>query len=113
MTYAAQQYSCGVGSALRGALLSVQYAAVLLDLQGPKIRLGQFEKENCELTTDAEFTITVERVLGNAQRASTGFAAFAREVRPGARVLLADGAVVLEALASDGVASALYGTPAS
>ncbi len=78
--------------------------AILLDLQGPKIRLGQFEKENCEIPTGGEFTITVEKVLGNAQRASTGFAAFASEVKPGARVLLADGAVVLEALESDGVA---------
>src|SRR5258706_5790592 len=86
------------------ALEAGRDAAVLLDLQGPKIRLGQFEREGCEIPTGGEFTITVEKLLGNAQRASTGFAAFAREVQPGARVLLADGAVVLEALASDGVA---------
>jgi pyruvate kinase len=86
------------------ALEAGRDAAVLLDLQGPKIRLGQFEKENCEIPTGGEFTITVERVLGNAQRASTGFGEFARDVKPGARVLLADGAVVLEAIESDGVA---------
>ena len=44
--------------------------AVLLDLQGPKIRLGKFEKENCALVTGSEFTITVDPVLGSAQRAT-------------------------------------------
>jgi pyruvate kinase len=42
-------------------------------------------------------------VLGNSQRASTTYAKFAQDVKPGDRVLLADGAVELRALASDGV----------
>jgi pyruvate kinase len=76
---------------------------ILLDLQGPKIRLGAFEGGGCELETGAEFTITVEPVAGNRQRASTGYANLARDVKAGDRILLADGAVELRVLATDGV----------
>jgi pyruvate kinase len=75
-----------------------RHAAILLDLQGPKIRLEKFEGGEAHLETGTRFTITVEPVLGNAQRASTGYADFARDVKPGNRILLADGAVELRAL---------------
>jgi pyruvate kinase len=42
-------------------------------------------------------------VTGNTERASTGYAALARDVRPGDRILLADGSVVLRVLSTDGV----------
>src|SRR5881397_2436321 len=38
---------------------------ILLDLQGPKIRLGKFENGVCHLETGDVFTITVEQVAGN------------------------------------------------
>src|SRR5690606_3124670 len=47
-------------------------------------------------------TITVNPVEGNAQIASTTYTEFAREVQPGDRILLADGALVLRAKESDG-----------
>ena len=81
------------------------FPAILLDLQGPKIRLGKFATRGCELQTGAEFTITVEPVTGNCERASTSYANFARDVKPGDRVLLADGAVELRVLATDGVSA--------
>src|SRR5437899_1615943 len=67
------------------------HAGILLDLQGPKIRLGRFENGGCTLEAGSEFTITTERVLGTAERASTGYSGFARDVQPGDRILLADG----------------------
>jgi pyruvate kinase len=78
-------------------------AAVLLDLQGPKIRLGKCETESCVIPTGAEFTITSEPVLGNSRRASTTYSKFAHDVKPGDRVLLADGTVELRAVESDGI----------
>jgi pyruvate kinase len=81
------------------------FPAILLDLQGPKIRLGKFGTCGCELQTGAEFIITVEPVAGNCERASTSYAKFARDVKPGDRVLLADGAVELRVLATDGVSA--------
>jgi pyruvate kinase len=79
-------------------------AGILLDLQGPKIRLGKFAGGKCELKTGARFTITTEETLGDEMRASTTYAEFANDVRPGNRVLLNDGAVTLHARSSDGVA---------
>jgi pyruvate kinase len=79
------------------------YVALLLDLQGPKIRLGRCESEGCVIPTGEEFTITTEPGTGTSERASTTYARFAQDVKPGDRVLLADGAVELRAIESDGV----------
>ncbi len=78
------------------------YAGILLDLQGPKIRLGRFEGGGCVLQSGSAFTITTEPVAGTCERASTGYAAFARDVQPGSRVLLADGEIELRAVQTDG-----------
>ncbi|MGH9660249.1 MAG: pyruvate kinase, partial [Bryobacteraceae bacterium] len=80
-----------------------RHVGILLDLQGPKIRLGKFAGGGCTLAPGAGFTITTEPAVGDAGRASTGYAQFARDVSAGDRVLLADGAVELRALSSDGV----------
>ena len=40
------------------------HAGILLDLQGPKIRLGTFETGRLTLQTGQEFTITTEAVTG-------------------------------------------------
>src|SRR5712692_8418603 len=80
-----------------------KYVGILLDLQGPKIRLGKFENGTCELQTGSIFTITVEPQLGDCLRASTNYPRFAKDVKAGDRVLLADGSVELRALKSDSV----------
>jgi len=79
------------------------HAGILLDLQGPKIRLGRFENGRCVLETGSHFTITTEPILGTAERASTGYSKFARDVKPGDRILLADGSIELRAMESDGL----------
>ena len=76
--------------------------AILLDLQGPKIRLGKFENGQATLTTGQRFSISVEPMMGNAELASTTYTALAKDVKPGNRVLLADGSVELRALHSNG-----------
>lgn len=76
---------------------------VLVDLQGPKIRLGKFEGGKAELKTGSRFEITTTEILGNTERASTVYAQLAQDVTPGDRILLADGAVELRALSTDGV----------
>lgn len=79
-------------------------AAILLDLQGPKIRLGKFAGGKCTLRTGTRFTITTEEIVGDETRASTTYALFAQDVKEGDRVLLNDGAVSLRARTNDGVA---------
>ena len=80
-------------------------AGILLDLQGPKIRLGTFVDGGCYLEDGAVFTITTHAVEGTCERACTGYSEFARDVKAGDPVLLADGAVQLEVLTTDGIAA--------
>ncbi len=70
----------------------------------PKIRLGTFSQGPQFLQDGATFTITTERVDGNAEIASTSYPEFAHDVKPGDPVLIADGLVRLRAVGSDGVA---------
>lgn len=79
-----------------------RHPAILLDLQGPKIRLGEFQGGLASLTVGSRFSITTEPKLGNASSASTSYATLAAEVAPGDRLVLADGAVELRAVATDG-----------
>jgi pyruvate kinase len=74
------------------------HIGVLLDLQGPKIRLGTFQGGGCMLETGARFTLTVDPVEGTAERASTTYKGLVRDVRNQDRVLLADGAVELRVI---------------
>lgn len=78
---------------------------ILLDLQGPKMRLGKFEGGAATLADGARFTITVEPLVGNATIASTTYPALARDVVSGNRVLLADGSVELRVLETNGTAA--------
>jgi pyruvate kinase len=77
---------------------------ILLDLQGPKIRLGRFAGGKCVLRTGSTFTITTAEVSGDETCASTTYAGFADDVKPGDRVLLNDGCVTLRAVSNDGTA---------
>ena len=76
---------------------------LLLDLQGPKIRLGKFAAGRCVLETGSRFCITTEETLGDESRASTVYRRFANDVRVSDRVLLNDGAVTLRAISTDGI----------
>lgn len=79
-----------------------QHVGILLDLQGPKIRLGTFENGGCLLPTGGEFRITTDAVTGTCERASTTYKHFINDVKPGDRVLLADGSVELRVRAKSG-----------
>src|ERR1700744_1627140 len=68
---------------------------VLADLQGPKIRLGEFPGP-VRLAPGDEFTITVAAVPGGQHEASTTYQGLAQDTRPGDRILIDDGRVLLE-----------------
>ena len=76
--------------------------AVLADLAGPKIRIGDLEGGAVTLEAGRPFTL---RASGNAAASATGarvsYAGLAGDVRPGDRILLADGAVELRVTATD------------
>ncbi len=66
--------------------------AILLDLQGPKIRVGKFASPSgVELKPGAEFTITTELCVGDDKRCSTSYSLLPNDVKPGDTLLLDDG----------------------
>ena len=75
---------------------------VLVDLQGPKIRLGTFAAGPVMLAPGQEFTITGEDVPGDQHEVSVSYPGLAGDVRPGTRLLVDDGRVVLEVTAVHG-----------
>ncbi|WP_294178966.1 pyruvate kinase [uncultured Schumannella sp.] len=77
--------------------------AVLVDLQGPKIRLGKFENGPHELAVGDIFTITTEDVLGTKDLVGTTFKGLPADVAPGDFLLIDDGKVKVKVLDTDGV----------
>jgi pyruvate kinase len=76
---------------------------ILEDLQGPKIRTGRLKKRRPVLLRQgARITITPRETAGTAALIPTTFPTLAREVRPGARILLADGLIELRVAAVHG-----------
>src|SRR3984885_14610129 len=66
--------------------------AVLLDLQGPKIRVCKFATGQVELKPGDDFTITTDtNVVGDAKRVATTYSQLPLDVRAGDQILLDDG----------------------
>ncbi|QLQ10473.1 MAG: pyruvate kinase [Nocardioidaceae bacterium] len=79
------------------AFSSGRGVGILADLQGPKIRLGTFATGPVELAEGATFTITTRQVSGDVSTCSTTYPGLAGDVKPGERILIDDGNVVLQA----------------
>lgn len=76
--------------------------AVLVDLQGPKIRLGKFKAGPYDLEVGDTFTITTEDIVGDATIASTTYSGLPDDVSVGDPLLIDDGKVTLRVTATDG-----------
>lgn len=70
--------------------------AILGDLRGPRIRVGEVKDGTVELKTGQEFTLTSEAIVGNSKRVSISYPHLARDVNVGSRILLDDGNIELE-----------------
>jgi len=89
---------------------------VLVDLQGPKIRLGAFAGGPVTLTPGQRFTITIDDVPGDAQRVSTTLKTLPEDVHPGDAILIDDGNIELKAVevtGTDVVCDVVVGGPVS
>ncbi len=78
---------------------------VLIDLQGPKIRLGRFAAGHAFWQSGDTVRITVEDCEGTHDRVSTTYKNLAHDAAPGDRLLVDDGkvALVVERIESDDV----------
>lgn len=76
--------------------------AVLVDLQGPKIRLGKFEAGPYELAEGDIFKITTEDIIGTKEISSTTFKGLPNDVKPGDFLLIDDGKVRVRVIEVEG-----------
>ncbi len=79
--------------------------AILADLQGPKLRVGEMENGPIDLPDGSELVITTEPVKGRPGLVSTTYTQFPQDVKPGEIALLDDGKIRLEVVATDGRSS--------
>jgi len=68
---------------------------VLVDLQGPKIRIGKFKDNKITLAQGAKFVLDAECKLGNQDMVGLDYKNLPNDVRPGDTLLLDDGRIVL------------------
>lgn len=78
--------------------------ALLADLPGPKMRIGQLVEEPIELERDQSFTLVPWEMEGDADRVSITFAGLPKAVLPGNTIFLNDGLVQLKVERIDGQA---------
>lgn len=79
------------------------HCAILQDLQGPKIRVGQMEGGNdgVLLQEGNKFVFTNENIIGNADRASTPYDGMYNDVKIGDKILMDDGKLAVKVVDID------------
>ncbi len=65
--------------------------AVLQDLSGPKIRIGEFYKERITLNPGQAFTLTVKKCIGDEKKVFVNYKNLPKDLKKGSIVLLDDG----------------------
>jgi len=72
--------------------------ATLIDLQGPKIRIGKLKEEFCYIISGDTIEITSEDILGDSKRVSSSYKELSRDASIGDIILIDDGLINLEVM---------------
>ena len=67
--------------------------AILADLQGPKLRIGEVENNGVELVAGESITFTHEKCMGNKERVYLSYPNFHSDVKVGEKILIDDGKI--------------------
>ena len=78
------------------------HTALLADLQGPKLRIGELEGGQIDLVKGEELLIRTGKETGTSGVVYTSYMQFARDVKAGEPVLMDDGKLELRVLETDG-----------
>lgn len=70
--------------------------AVIGDLQGPRIRIGEIDGGTANLKTEQNICLTPRQLMGNKDRVSINYPNMADDVKNGSMILLDDGNIELE-----------------
>ncbi|MEJ2177788.1 MAG: pyruvate kinase [Gammaproteobacteria bacterium] len=71
---------------------------ILLDIQGPKLRLGMFKEKSVFLTQGKKFRLDMENIPGDLERAELPHPEIFAALQPGDELLINDGRVKLKVL---------------
>lgn len=75
--------------------------AILADLQGPKIRIGEVEDNRVELKEGSEISFVTEPCIGTAEKLYLSYQEFPQDVKVGDAILVDDGKIKLEVLSTN------------
>ena len=71
--------------------------AILGDLQGPKLRVGDLENGRIDLKVGNQFIFTTEKMVGTPEKIYVSYKNLAKDVKVGERIFLDDGKMELKA----------------
>ena len=91
-----EEHQARLDSVRNAAKAAGRPVAILVDLQGPKIRLARFKAGPHDLARDDIFTITVDDVEGTKERVGTTYKGLPGDCKAGDRILIDDGKVTVE-----------------
>ncbi|QQC44488.1 pyruvate kinase [Schaalia meyeri] len=91
----AEEHAAVISRVRKASATSGRAIAVLVDLQGPKIRLETFRDGPQELAIGDTFTITTRDVPGTKELVGTTFKGLPGDCAPGDRLLIDDGNVAV------------------
>jgi pyruvate kinase len=74
---------------------------LMQDLQGPKIRLGDVENGQVEISQGDRLKLVCDHSVSTATRLSTVYQGLAKDVKPGDAILIDDGKIELRVLSTD------------
>lgn len=80
----------------RAAKRADKHVAIMMDLCGPKIRVGTFENDAIDLADNEQVTVTSRQVLGKPGLISSQYKQLHKDAKPGERILLDDGNLELQ-----------------
>ncbi|MDG1969322.1 MAG: pyruvate kinase [Flavobacteriaceae bacterium] len=75
--------------------------SILADFQGPKLRIGKVEADTTVAPGDQIAFLNGDPFEGNKEKVFMNYENFSRDVKPGERILLDDGKLIFEVIATD------------
>ncbi|MEN8229674.1 MAG: pyruvate kinase [Bacteroidota bacterium] len=78
------------------------HVAILADLQGPKLRVGEMENDQIELEDGEEYSFVTTACIGDRERAYISYERLPMDVSAGENILLDDGKLIFEVIESNG-----------
>ncbi|NUQ61949.1 MAG: pyruvate kinase [Pirellulales bacterium] len=90
------EHAARIGRLRAAAQAAGREIALMADLPGPKMRIGELAEEPIQITAGNPFTLTTQEIVGNSSAASMTFSRLPQVVKPGDKLFLNDGIIQLE-----------------